>query len=552
MDDAQALETAIALEHSIATVVGLLIVAMAVAIVVRRYRLPYTVVLVVVGIALALAGEVPGLRGLKLEGEVYAAVCYNLLLPILLFEAALNLKWELFARNARPIFGLAIAGTVVNIGVVGLLVHVFLGVGWFQALILGAIISPTDPLSVVVTFRQLGVPRRLSLIVEGESLFNDAVGLVIFSVLLSAATSGSDFSVLNGVYEFFIVSAGGVVVGGVLGLVASNITRAVDDHLIEVTLSTILAFGSFLLAEYLHIGTVHFSGVIAVVVAGLMMGNHGRPAGMSATTVVALDTFWEYLAFVANSLIFLLIGIELSVLEFGRQLLPILGVIGAVYLIVLFARAFVSYAGSAALDTRDRPIPEKWRHVIFWGGLKGALSMVMVLQVTQPELRLWHGFDLLLSATFGVVFLSLVVQGLSIGSLVKWLRLAGRSEAVERYEDLAARVIAARAGVSELDRLRDSHVLTTRVYGELVDPYREQIVEAEAALDRLHLDSPKLTDVQLRDAMRQAHHAEKSAVLDAFHRGVITEGAFHRMVSDLDERHHAIEAEHEKLDDDET
>jgi CPA1 family monovalent cation:H+ antiporter len=522
MHDALGPQPGFDLEYGLAVIVSLLLVAMAVAIAIRRFRLPYTIVLVLVGMVLAFSRKVPGLQLLQLGHAEYAAVSYNLLLPILLFEAALNL----------------------NIGVVGLLVRVLLGVPWLEALLLGAIISPTDPLSVVATFRQLGVSRRLTVLVEGESLFNDAVGLVVFTILLGAARAGTSLSVTEGLYELLIVSAGGVVIGAVLGLVASWITYMVDDHLIEITLSTILAYGAFLIAENISIAGVHFSGVTAVVVAGLLMGNYGRPAGMSATTIVALDTFWEYLAFVANSLIFLLIGIELSALEYEPHLWSMIAVIGAVYLISLLARTLVSHTGGLTLGTRDHPIPVAWRHVIMWGGLKGALSMIMVLQVPR-SLRMWSDFDLLLSATFGVVFLSLILQGLTIRRFAKWLNLSGRSDLVDQYEKLAARVIGGRAALTTLTRLRDSHVLTSPIHDELAEPYRDQIAEADAAMVQLQAEHPHLKEIQLRDALRQAHHAEKSALLDAYQRGIITEDALHAMVVALDDRHHALEAEHE-------
>ena len=543
------MQDAEALEHGLALVLGLLIVAMGVALIVRRLRLPYTVVLVFVGVALALSRIVPDIR---LEDEAYRAICYNLLLPALLFEAALNLKWELFARNARSIFSLAILGTIVNIGVVGTLCHLFLPLPLDVALLLGAIISPTDPLSVVATFRELGVSRRLTVLLEGESLFNDAVGLVVFTVLLAAVRAPSEVSVAQGLYQFVVVSAGGVVVGVVLGLLASHITRAVDDHLIEVTLSTILAYGAFLLAEYLIIGGVHFSGVIAVVVAGLLMGNYGRPIGMSATTVVALHTFWEYAAFVINSLIFLLIGIELSVLEleYEAHAASIVSFVLIVYGISVLARALVSHGGGYLLTRIDRPIPVAWRHILTWGGLKGALSMIMVLQL--PRISDRYDFRVLLSATFGVVFLSLMLQGMSLRSVARLLGLSGKSRAVDRYESLAGRMIAARAALAELSRLREFHVLTARVYEMLSQPYRAQVVDAEESLDQLHDEAPDTAEVQVVEAKRQAQHAEKGALLDAFHRGTISEDVFHDLVSDVDERHRSLQAELEKPPEEDT
>jgi CPA1 family monovalent cation:H+ antiporter len=529
------------LHQAMEAVLGLLIVAMGVALIVRRLRLPYTVVLVLVGLALALTRAFPGLR---FTDEQYRAICYYLLLPPLLFEAALNLKWEHFTRNAGSIFTLAIPGTILSIGLVGLLCHALLGLPLLQALLLGAIISPTDPVSVLAIFRQLGVPKRLSVLMEGESLFNDAVGLVIFSILLEAARAEEAVSLGAGLVSFVIVSLGGLVVGAMLGLVASRLTRTIDDHLIEVTLSTILAYGAFLLAEQVSLLGHHFSGVIAVVVAGLWMGNYGKATGMSPKTVVTLHTFWEYAAFVVNSMIFLLIGIELSIVERLPQPAALLGFVFLVYLIYLFSRACVSHGAGYLLSRADESIPLTWRHVLTWGGLKGALSMIMVLQV-PTYVREWHDWDFLLPATFGIVFLSLVLQGLSIRQLVRRLGLARKSEAAERFERLVGHIVANRAALTALEGLRGSHVLTSRLHTRLARAYEEETEELEERLDEMHREEQELEAVRIAEARRLVYHAEKRALLDAYHGGIISADTLDSLIGELDARREQFDAEQE-------
>jgi len=527
------------LSDLIATVVGMLIVAMAVALAVRRLRLPYTIVLVAVGLVIALTRRVPSLT---LSADQYEAICYYLLLPALLFEAALNLKWEALSRNWQAIVTLAVPGTLVSIGLVGLLAHWALGVPLLQALLLGAIISPTDPLSVLAMFRELGVSKRLAVLVEGESLFNDAVGLVVFTILLGAMAPGAQTGILDGLAAFVIVSLGGAVVGLVVGLGASHLTRQVDDHLIEVTLSTVTAYGSFVLAEELSIAGHHLSGIIAVVVAGLCMGNYGKTTGMTATTVVALHTFWEYAAFVVNSLVFLLIGTELSVLSDLPRFSTVVFYPVAVFVMLTAARAVVAYGGGAAISRLWQPVPMAWRHTLVWGGLKGALSMVMVLGV-PPLLRQWQGFDFLLTVAFGVVFLSLMAQGLSIRGLVGRLGLVPRDEQAEGYSRLVAQIVAHRAALAELSRLSDAQVIGPRLCGELTKPHREALARLAAQVDNVSGAAPSLMAAQTREAQRMVHHAQKGALLDTFERGLISESVLEQMVSEIDEAHRRVEAE---------
>ena len=279
-------------------VIELLLVVTVVALVVRRFNIPYTVALVVVGLLLTLQSP----ARISLTPELILA----LFVPPLVFEAAFHINFEDLRRNLTSILVFAIPGVILTMFIVGGLLTLATNLSLVSAVVFGALIAATDPVSVVAIFRTLGVPKRLSVLIEGESLFNDGTAIVLFSLALTVALTGH-FNLLTSVGDFLRVSVGGVLIGIVLGWVISLLIARVDDYLVETTLTTLLAFGSYLLAERLQ-----FSGVLAVVAAGLINGNLG-PCGMSPTTRIVLFNFWEYVAFLANSLIFLLLGLQINV-----------------------------------------------------------------------------------------------------------------------------------------------------------------------------------------------------------------------------------------------
>jgi len=245
-----------------------------------------------------------------------------------------------------------------------------------SALVFGALIAATDPVAVVSLFRVLGVPKRLRVLVEGESLFNDGTAIVLYNLLLAFALTGQ-FSLGQGIVEFIRVSVGGVLVGLLLGWLASRLIARIDDYLIETTLTTVLAYGAYLIAEQLH-----FSGVLAVVAAGLVNGNIG-PQGMSPTTRIVLFNFWEYLAFLANSMVFLLIGLQVDIPTLLSAWQPILwSILG-----VMVARLVIVYGLDWLAGRWIDPIPPRWQHVLAWGGLRGAVSLALVLSLRLPSVQ---------------------------------------------------------------------------------------------------------------------------------------------------------------------
>jgi Na+:H+ antiporter len=392
--------------------IWLLIVAAIIAMLAKRLRIPYTVSLVLGGLLLGviqlpiLSPLQPGHRPDWLTPDVILI----LFLPALVFEGSVKLDVRELLRNSVPLLLLANVGVLLAALVTGYLVHWLIGLPVLIALLFGCIISATDPISVLAIFKDLRVDRRLSLIMEGESLLNDGTAVVLSGILFGAIVA-EKLTVPKGIEQYFLAVAGGAVLGSTLGYLASRITGTVDDPQIEITLTTILAYGSYLLAFHLHL-----SGVIATASAGLMLGNFGAKRGMSAGTRTAMQSFWEYISFVMNSLVFLLIGLEIHVRELLQNWASVLLAIGAVFL----GRALSIYLLVPLSNRFAEKIPLRWQHVAVWGGLRGALALALALSLTTA----FPYREQILNLTFGVVIFSIVIQGLTIKPLLKLLKLA--------------------------------------------------------------------------------------------------------------------------------
>lgn len=390
------------------TLVLLYCISTAVAIAVRGLRVPYTVALVVVGLAI-------GSLHLVAPPSLTQELLFTFFLPGLLFEAAFHIDMSAFGKIWRTAVGLAIPGVLVGMALTAFLVVItgrMLGFGadvdMKFGLVFGALVAATDPVAVTSLFRELKVPARLAALVEAESLFNDGTGVVLLSLVL-AYVMGHATSAAAASIEFVLVAGGGVILGVCVGWIISKIIHRIDEPVIEIGLTVIAAYGSFVLADRLG-----FSGVLATVVAGMMCGRQGRDLGMSAPSRVAVQGFWEYVAFALNSIVFLLIGFQFDASRMRAIWLELVVAFAA----MLLARAVIVYGMLVVgRGTRER-MPMAWGSIVSLGGLRGALSMVLALALpTDLPQR-----ELIVSMTVGVVLLSIVVQGLSMPVLIRRLR----------------------------------------------------------------------------------------------------------------------------------
>lgn len=503
-------------------IIGLLLVASLVAIVVQRFRLPYTVGLVGIGLLFATIIE-------PLNNPISSEIILSLLVPPLIFEAAFHLRLEDLRRDLGLILLLAVPGVILTTLVVGGVIFAAnIGIGIELALVFGALIAATDPVAVVALFRRLGAPKRLQVLLEGESLFNDGTAIVMFNIMLAiagiAAHGESTLTTESGlglwIAEFLKVAGGGVLTGVVLGMFASQIIGRIDDALVETTLTTVLAFGSYLIGEHV----LGVSGVLAVVTAGIVNGNVG-PRGMSATTRVVVFNFWEYAAFLANSFIFLLIGLTIDIVD----LLNNLPSIGVAILAVLLARALGIYG----LSIFNREISTKWKHIMYWGGLRGAIALALVLTISADNIP-QDTVNQLRSMAFGVVLFTLLVQGISMDWLVKKLKLVQRSHFQEEYERRHARFVAGRASYDYLRRMNQQGLISEHTWQRLAPVMERQNDTLVEAVKKVITSDPAVEAEELDTAHREALRAQRSALTGLLRDGVISEENYSQLVSEVD------------------
>lgn len=392
-------------EETIQTVesfTALLAAAIVIALFSRRIGFPYTVALVLFGLLVAVL--VPG-STLEVSPEVVLLV----LLPGLVFEAAFQTDIDSLRRTFGGIALLAVPGVLITAGVVAIALHLATGLPLDLAFVVGAMVSATDPVAVIATFRRLGTPRSLSTLVEGESLFNDGTAIVVFAIALRAVAG--PVGIGEAVWSFALTLVVSVAIGAVAGYAASRIVAVVDDHLIETSVSVVLAYGTYVVADVLH-----ESGVIATVVAGVTLGSYGRRIGMSERTREAIDTIWEFAAFLLTAIVFLLVGLAIEV----GELVDAVGPIAVGIVAVLAGRAVVSYGllggGARLVRGRGHGIPPGWIHVLFWSGLRGAVAVALALSLPAD----FPQRGLVQTITFGIVLFTLIVQGGTINRVVRW------------------------------------------------------------------------------------------------------------------------------------
>ena len=386
----------------------LLLVAAVVAMAARRLRLPYRVGLVLGGIVLAWLPFAPDI-------SLTRELIFNAFLPPLIFEAAIYIAWPSLRKDLPLVLTLATVGVVLSAGITTVGMHVLAHWSWPAALLFGVLISATDPVSVIATFKEAGVHGRLRELVEAESLLNDSTAAVGFGIAIAFAT-GTAITPLGTIQVLAVTIVGGMGCGAAVAAAVLALAGRTKDPMVEITFTTIAAYGSFLLAEHLEV-----SGVLATLTAGIMLGNLGPLGAFSPMGREAVQSFWDYAAFVVNSLIFLMMGMLEAHQNFTRVLLPVSIAIA----LVTIGRALSTYLCCGLFRGSDLRVKASHQHVLFWGGLRGALALALSLGLpTTLPYR-----DTVVTVAFGVVAFSVIVQGLSITPLMRFLGEIGPASA---------------------------------------------------------------------------------------------------------------------------
>ena len=382
-------------------------------------KLPTTIGVMLIGLLMSI-----GLIMLKYVGlditthahDIISKIDFNQtlmqgMLSYLLFAGALHVNLDDLAEHKWAISSLASIGVIVSTFIIGTLFWILLkladiNLAYIYCLLFGALISPTDPIAVLAILRSAGAPLSLATKITGESLFNDGIGVVVFILIASIAISGSEVTFGSVLLLFLEEAIGGVIYGLLLGYITYWMLKRVDNYQVEILLTLALVTGGYASATAIHV-----SGPIAIVVAGLMIGNHGRLFAMSNLTREHLDTFWELMDEILNAILFVLIGLEVIILSFNFNIIGI-GLLTIV--IVLFGR-FISVGLPVTLLKYRKEFNPHTIKILTWGGLRGGISVALALSIPAGPER-----EIILSVTYCVVIFSILVQGLSIGKLIKW------------------------------------------------------------------------------------------------------------------------------------
>lgn len=503
---------------------SVLLVALGVYLVSRRTHLPFTVMMVVVGIAISLLSHnLPVLERVEETLRISPDLILFVFLPTLIFEASYNLDARQLRHNSVQILALAIPGLLLSTGLIGVIVWRALDIDLPAALLMGALLSATDPVAVIALFRRIGAPGRLSTLIEGESLFNDATALVLSKILLASLAVGvlSQDQLVGAALGFVTLFVGGLGVGVLLGYLTGKVIGWIQsDPILEIGLTTALAYLSFLIAEEV----LHVSGIMATLGAGLTLGTWGK-LRITSSVRIYLEHFWEVLAFIANAFLFLLLGMQVDL----PALLSAWDLVLWVILAMLVSRALVIFGLLPLVDRLPKvePIGIGYRFIMFWGGLRGAIALAIVLSLPEYPFK-----ELFVALVTGAVLFTLLAQGLSMRRALRLMKL-DQPPLADRLALLEREIIAHQRAIHRLPALHQGGLFSSRVSQRL--DHRSQQAIAHAKKEIRGLREGQLSHEQESNLFfLRALTEEKSYYLEMFERGHLSESVTRRLLMILE------------------
>lgn len=470
----------IAIKQNLEAFLVVLSVSLTVATISRIFtwfrQIPYTLLLVIVGLGLAFVD----IRLVNLSPELILEI----FLPPLLFEAAWNIRWRELKENWLPVVLFAVVGVIICVLGISFALAEFTALPLATALLVGASLSATDPVSVVALFRELGAPKRLTVLMEGESLFNDGVAVVAFVLLVGIPLGVEQFSLTNTIVSFITFVGVGIGIGCLIGFGISYVTQRFDIPLVEQSLTLVSAYGTYLVTEELG-----GSGVIGVVTVGLILGNFGSRIGMNPRTRLLVSEFWEFLAFFVNSIVFLLIGDQIRFSSLAKNLNLII-----ISIIALVITRFVAIYGLGIISNLfTEKITFKEKTILWWGGLRGSVSVALALSVPA----ILPGRQEVIDAVFGVVLFTLLVQGITIKGFLEKLDLIGEQKQRQNYSELLVRRVALNRVLDYLFKLEQSPDVEEEFYLYEQKLVKSELKAIEEQIQKLNQEYPQLKSVTM-------------------------------------------------------
>ena len=512
-------------------IAGLLVAVAGLSALARRLSVPYPIVLVVGG---ALLGFVPGLPEVELDPEVVLVV----FLPPLLYASAIFANFGDLRSNLRGLTLSTVGLVLVTMAAVAWAAHALIpGLPWEAAFVLGAIVSPTDPLAAATIMRRLDAPRRLVSAIEGEGLFNDATALVAYRVAVAAVVAGS-FSLADAGMRFVLGGLGGVAIGLAVGWVVGEIRKRTEDAQVSVTISLLTGYAAFVPAD-----VIGASGVLATVTAGLYMGVRA-PQILPARTRLQGYFVWDILDFIVNAILFVLIGLQLRTVvdglsgfsagELAGYALAVAGVVVGIRTAWFFTMPYLIRVLDRRPSQRARRVPASWRFVMAWSGMRGSVSLAvaLALPLTIDGGGRFPQRDLIIFVTFAVIFFTLVVQGLSLPALIR--RLGITDDGADAEEEVRGRLVATKAALERIDSLKEEEWTRNETLDRMRGLYEYRKRRFAARAGKIEDDGYEDRSVTYQQTIQVVIAAQREALVQMRGEGDLSNEAMLRILRELD------------------